>query len=102
LDDGTFDLEKLEAMLPDYTDRCCGKVRVVCIENSQNWCGGRILPMDFIEKLADLCKKHNLKLHLDGSRIMNVSEATKIDVKTLCKDCDSVNFCFSKVNSSAV
>lgn len=96
LDDGSFDLEKLENMLPDASDRCCGRVKAVCIENSQNWCGGRILKTDFMEKLGELCRKNDIKVHLDGSRIMTVSEKTGVDIKTLCKDCDSINFCFSK------
>lgn len=72
LENGTFDLNKLESMVSDHSDRCCSQTKVICIENSQNWCGGRILPMDFIEKCADLCQKYDIKLHLDGSRIMNV------------------------------
>lgn len=96
LDDGTYDLKVLESMMPDHSDRCCGRVKMVAIENSHNWCGGRILPMDFLEKLGILCRERNIKIHVDGSRIMTVAAASGIDVKTLVKDCDSVNFCFSK------
>lgn len=96
LPDGTYDLEKLESMLPDHTDRGCGHVKVVAIENSHNWSGGRILPLDYLEKLGALMKKRNVKLHVDGSRVATVSAATGIDIKTWVKECDSVNFCFSK------
>lgn len=96
LADGTYDLKVLESMLPDSSDRCCGRVKMVAIENSHNWCGGRILPMEFLEKLGVLCRERNIKVHVDGSRIMTVSAASGIDVKTLVKDCDSINFCFSK------
>ena len=96
LDDGTYDLKVLESMMPDHSDRCCGRVKMVAIENSHNWCGVRILPMDFLEKLGILCRERNIKIHVDGSRIMTVAAASGIDVKTLVKDCDSVNFCFSK------
>ena len=70
---------------------------MVCIENSQNWCGGRILPQDFVEKLSKFCKEKDIRLHMDGSRIMNVAVATNTDVKTLCEPVDTINFCFSKV-----
>lgn len=30
---------------------------------------------------------------------LKVSAATNIDVKTLCQHCDTINFCFSKVNN---
>lgn len=52
--------------------------------------------MDFVEKCSDLCKKNNIKLHMDGSRIMNVAASCNIDVKTLCSPCDTINFCLSK------
>jgi len=50
-----------------------------------------------VNKLKALLKRKNVKLHLDGSRIMTVAEASGIDVKLLVKECDSINFCFSKV-----
>ncbi len=53
--------------------------------------------MEFMEKLGELLRSKNVKLHLDGSRILTVAEATGIDVKLLVKECDSINFCFSKV-----
>lgn len=99
LDDGTFDLEKLESMISDHTDIHCPKTRVVCIENTHNWCGGRVLPSKFVEDLHSLCAKYDVKIHLDGSRIMNASLASNQSVKDLCKHCDSINFCFSKVEN---
>ena len=35
LEDGTFDLNRLESMISDHTDRCCSATKLVCIENSQ-------------------------------------------------------------------
>jgi threonine aldolase len=97
LNDGTFDLEKLETMIYDHADRCCSRTRVVCIENTHNWCGGRIVPVEWIERLHSICKKRDIRIHMDGSRIMNASVAANLDVKVYSRLCDSVNFCFSKV-----
>ena len=90
-------MEKLESIIPDPSDPHCAITKAVCIENTHNWCGGRILPQKFIEDLHKLCVKYNMKIHIDGSRIMNASVATNTSVKELCKYCDSINFCFSKV-----
>lgn len=97
LEDGTYDLEELEAMLPSMDDRCVGNVKMVATENSHNWCGGRIVPLEFFTKLGKLLRERNVKLHVDGSRVITVAVASGIDVKTWVKDCDSINFCFSKV-----
>jgi len=97
LENGTFDLETLEDMIFDHTDPHCSKTKVICIENTHNSCGGRILPLSFIDQLHEFCAKRQIQLHVDGSRIMNASVALNVHVKELCKHCDSVNFCFSKV-----
>jgi threonine aldolase len=96
LPDGTFDLSKLEKMIPDHSDPHCSQTRLVCIENTHNWCGGKILPTKFLDNLHEFCSSRNIKIHVDGSRIMNASVATRTSVKELCKHCDSINFCFSK------
>lgn len=97
LSDGSFDLEKLESMIADYTDPHCARTRVVCIENTHNNCGGRVLPVKFLEDLRALCSRHGVMIHMDGSRLMNASLACNVGVSQLAKLCDSVNFCFSKV-----
>jgi len=96
LDDGTFDLEKLVSYINDSTDRQCTKTQLVCIENTHNYTGGRVLPLDFIEKLGKICVENDMKLHMDGARLMNAAVASNQDVKTICKNVDSVNICFSK------
>ncbi len=55
LDDGTFDLEKLVSYINDSSDRQCTKTQLVCIENTHNYTGGRVLPLDFIEKVSLFC-----------------------------------------------
>jgi threonine aldolase len=35
LEDGTFDLNRLESMISDHSDRCCSATKLICIENSQ-------------------------------------------------------------------
>lgn len=102
LEDGTYDLDELETMLPSLDDRCVGNVKMVATENSHNWCGGRIVPLEFFTKLGKLLRERNVKLHVDGSRIATVAVASGIDVKTWVKDCDSINFCFSKACGAPV
>ena len=39
--------------------------------------GGKCLPVDYIDKVGELAKKHGLKLHIDGARIFNASVVSK-------------------------
>lgn len=87
-------------MIDDGTDFHCATTKLVCVENTHNSLGGRILPMSFVENLRKICDKHDVKIHLDGSRIMNTHAATGISVKDLTKHVDSINLCFSKVKSN--
>lgn len=96
LADGTFDLEKFESLIADHTDVHCPRTRAVCIENTHNSCGGRVLPIEFIQELRTVCDRHDIRIHLDGSRVMNASIASGKSVKEICRSCDSINFCFSK------
>lgn len=61
-----------------------------------------MLPLKYLDELHEFCVKHQMKLHVDGSRIMNASVATGLSVKELCKHCDSINFCFSKALGAPV
>lgn len=96
LSDGTFDLELVEDLIQDHTDAHCTKTKVICVENTQNHCGGKVLPTKFLDDLHSLCVKHDIKVHLDGSRLFNASLVSKQSLAEMAKHCDSVNFCFSK------
>ncbi|GFU63165.1 probable low-specificity L-threonine aldolase 1 [Trichonephila clavipes] len=51
LEDGTFDLEVLkEKIRPKFPNIHEPSTGLICIENSHNRCGGRVLPMSFIRE----------------------------------------------------
>jgi len=91
-EDGTFDLKNLEsAIRRDEIHEPTSKL--IIVENTLN---GKIIPQSWIEELAMVAKKYNLKMHLDGARVWNASVASKIPVKDLVAPFDSVTFCLSK------
>lgn len=90
--DGTFDLEKLEKCM--RKDRLHNPIsKLVLVENTIN---GKIVPQLWIQKLVDLAKKYQLKLHMDGARLWNASVASNIPASEIVADFDSVTFCLSK------
>lgn len=70
--------------------------RLVCLENTQNICGGVPLTPTYTRQVADLAHQNNLVLHIDGARIFNAAVAQNISVKDLVEPADSVMFCLSK------
>ncbi len=70
--------------------------RLVCLENTQNVCGGVPLTAEYTRRMGELAHSKNLLLHIDGARIFNAAAAQNVDVKELVAPADSVMFCLSK------
>ncbi|KAF9123025.1 Threonine aldolase [Mortierella sp. 14UC] len=67
--------------------------RVVSLENTIN---GTIQPIEEIERIRQLTKEHDIKLHLDGARLWHASIATGISMKEYCSHFDTISLCLSK------
>lgn len=99
--DGTIALKDIEqAIRPD--DIHFPRTSLICLENTHNRCGGSVLNKDYMEGVKKIADKYNLKVHLDGSRIFNASEALGVEPAELTKDVSSVNICLSKGLSAPV
>lgn len=70
--------------------------RLICLENTQNICGGVPLTAEYTRQAGRIAREHNLALHIDGARIFNAAVAQNVDVKELVASADSVMFCLSK------
>ena len=78
------------------TDPHFPRTRLVCLENTHNRGGGRVFPISEIEAIAQVCREHDLKLHLDGARFWNACIATGISEADYARPFDSLSVCFSK------
>jgi len=76
--------------------------RLICLENTQNICGGVPLTPEYTRQVGDLAHKNNLSLHIDGARIFNAAVAQNVDVKELAAPADSIMFCLSKGLASPI
>jgi threonine aldolase len=70
--------------------------RLICLENTQNICGGVSLTPEYTRQVGELAHDNNLFLHIDGARIFNSAVAQNRSVKELVEPADSVMFCLSK------
>lgn len=70
--------------------------RLICLENTQNICGGVPLTPDYTRRVAELARRYDLALHVDGARIFNAATAQDVNVRELVEPADSIMFCLSK------
>ena len=75
---------------------------LVCLENTQNRCGGGVLTPEDIGKVAEVAHAAGASVHLDGARIFNAAVALEVPAEALARDADDVTFCFSKGLSGPV
>ncbi|UCH63853.1 MAG: aminotransferase class I/II-fold pyridoxal phosphate-dependent enzyme [Fidelibacterota bacterium] len=69
---------------------------LITIENTHNQAGGTIFPLEEIHRIADMARAHDLRMHLDGARLMNAVVATGIPADEWTAPFDSVSLCLSK------
>ncbi len=84
------------------TDIHAPPTALVCLENTQNRCGGMVLTPSYTAGVVKLARKHNLKVHLDGARLFNAAVALNAPVTDLTKGVDSVGICLSKGLSAPI
>lgn len=69
---------------------------LIVIENTHNRAGGTIYSLEVIQKISEVARKCNVKMHLDGARLWNASIATGIPLNMFASYFDSVSVCLSK------
>lgn len=69
---------------------------LVCLENTTNKGGGACYNFSEIEKIKQVCDKHNLGFHLDGARIWNALITKNEDPQAYGRVFDTISVCLSK------
>lgn len=69
---------------------------LVSLENTSNRGGGLCYEMNDLKEIGEVCKKHHLKLHLDGARLFNALIAKQQSALAYGELFDSISICLSK------
>jgi threonine aldolase len=92
---GLFDADDVRrAIAPD--DAHHAPTRLLAFENTHNFAGGRIFPLDALRDAARAAREAGLGLHLDGARLFNAVVATGVPAAVWAEPFDTVGFCLSK------
>src|SRR4051812_31497836 len=74
-DGGIFSAEQVEQAIRPV-DRYMPRTRLVSVEQTTNMGGGRVWPQESLRAVVDVAKRHDLRTHLDGARLMNAVVAS--------------------------
>ena len=70
--------------------------RLVVVENTHNFGGGTVQPLDQIKTLREGTRPAGVAMHLDGARLWNAHVATGIALADYGQHFDTVSVCLSK------
>ena len=91
--DGTLDLVQVAQAIKPAEDHHFAKTRLLCLENTQ---GGKVLPLDYLQRAHDFARARGLGLHLDGARLFNAVVKQGVQVGEISRLFDTVSVCLSK------
>jgi len=99
--DGTLDLNQIQKAIRAENVHF-PRTRLICLENTQNRCGGVVLSAAYTDAVGELAHEHGLRVYLDGARLFNAAVALQVDASELTRGVDAVGFCLSKGLSAPV
>ncbi len=94
--DGRLDPAGVETLLSPDAGPYLVSTACVAIENTHNFGGGTIQPLDALTATSRLCRDARVRLHLDGARLWNAHVATGTPLDAYGRLFDTVSVCFSK------
>jgi len=73
---------------------------LLCIENTINRLGGTLLTLDQLERIRAWATSHEIKIHLDGARLLNAAAALQVAPNQITSYADTVMLVFTKALSA--
>ena len=93
--DGRMDPGRVASLIRGPSDHAAATA-LVCIENTHNARGGRVVPLEHVAAIAAVAHAAGLPVFMDAARIFNASVATGVPVADYASHVDALSFCFSK------
>jgi threonine aldolase len=93
---GMFTGAQVEASLRTRGDRYQPRSRLLCVEQTTNYGGGRVWPLGQMRDVLEVARSHGLKTHLDGARLMNAVVASGVSAADYAGGFDTAWLDFTK------
>ena len=95
-DGGVFTASQLEAALRPPGNRYMPRSRVVSVEQTSNLGGGRVWPLSVVQDVLEVARRHGLRTHMDGARLMNAVVASGVPAASYAGGFDTAWIDFTK------
>lgn len=93
---GRLDPDVVCDMLSIGTGPFITETSVVEVENTHNFGGGTVQPIEAVRELRRRCSAQGVVIHLDGARLANAHVATGVPFDVYGSLAETVSFCLSK------
>lgn len=93
--EGVYDLEELEFLIRDEGVQN-PRTGLICLENTNDLNGGLVVPLDNIDGVCALAKKHGIPVYMDGARIFNAEVASGVPASRIVANVDAAMFALTK------
>ena len=94
--DGRFTPEQLRETVRTTDGTHMPGTKIVSVENTHNASGGRVWQLDELEAVVSTARELDLRLHLDGARVLNAAVALGVPAAEIGGRFDTVTLCLSK------
>ncbi len=94
-DRGFFEADAVRAAIRS-SDVHMPRTRLISVENTHNRGGGSVWPVDKLAQIRAVADEFELRMHLDGARLMNACVASGRSAPEFTQYFDTVSMCFSK------
>ena len=95
-DDGVLTADRVRAAIRPASNPYQPRTSLVCVENTHNAAGGRIVPLDTLREVREVAAEHGLPVHMDGARLWNASVAAGVPLDAYGAVADTVMVTLSK------
>ena len=93
---GSVDVAAIDALVAPDLGPFLVRTSCVSVENTHNFAGGCVQPLESMQQLGELARRHRLGVHLDGARIWNAHVATGVALHALVAVADVACVSLSK------
>jgi threonine aldolase len=94
-DRGTFTPDQLRTVMTPG-NQYVPPTRVVCLEQTHNFAGGTVWPLDLYTEVAETAKAAGVAVHTDGARLMNAVVASGVTAAEWAAPVDTIWVDFTK------
>ena len=92
---GQFTVTQIEQRL-DQTSRYRPPTSLICLEQTHNFAGGTVWPLQLWEEVCSFAKSKEMRVHVDGARLLNAVVASGVSAETWANQVDTIWIDFSK------